>query len=70
LNRWKEFVGRKVCELRAAKGMTQDELAAASGLPQSHISRIERAALSPSHVTIERIARALDVAVAAIDPTR
>jgi DNA-binding XRE family transcriptional regulator len=70
LGKWKEYVGRQVCELRKKKGMTQDDLAKATGLPQSHVSRIERATLSPSHATVERIAKALGVAAGAIDPSR
>jgi ribosome-binding protein aMBF1 (putative translation factor) len=65
---WAEHVGRKIKELRELSGLTQVKLAEKAGLPQSHISRIENAEYSPTHVTIEKIAKALNVVVGKIDP--
>jgi DNA-binding XRE family transcriptional regulator len=70
LTKWKEFVASRIRTLREAAGKTQTQLADQCGLAQSHISRIENAELSPSHRTIERIAKALDVEPGAIDPAR
>ena len=67
LQPWLDWVSRQIREHRTAAGMTQDQLAKLSGLPQSHISRIENARLSPSRVTLERVARALDVPIDTFD---
>ena len=66
---WKQWVGDKIQKLRAEKKWTQEDLAKKSGLPQSHISRIERFKLSPSRRTIERLAKAFGVSVGTLDPT-
>lgn len=68
LDRWTGFVSGKIREAREAAGLTQQALADKSGLPQSHISRIENGVHSPSHLTIERIAKALDVPISRFDP--
>jgi transcriptional regulator with XRE-family HTH domain len=47
--------------------LTQEQLAAKSGLPQSHISRIENAKHSPSLATLQKIAAALGVPVERFD---
>jgi len=57
--------------LRAARlrrGLTQDELAAASGISQTTISRCEQAAdlATVEHGTIGRLCQALDVPTAEI----
>ena len=48
-----------VASARALSGMSQKQLAAAAGMDQSDISKIERGAANPSVSTLERIARAL-----------
>ncbi len=48
-----------VASARALSGISQKQLAAATGIDQSDISRIERGAANPSVSTLERIARAL-----------
>ncbi|MCA1703072.1 MAG: helix-turn-helix transcriptional regulator [Actinobacteria bacterium] len=53
-------IARQVLELREKHGLTQVELAQASGVPQSQISRIERAAISPTAATLSKIAAVLD----------
>lgn len=69
LARWTEFVSGRIKSCREEKGLTQAELAEKSGLPQSHISRLERGKHSPSRVTIEKIARALGRDVGDFDPS-
>lgn len=62
-HRWMKWVGwvsGRIREARKEAGLTQAQLAARSGLPQSHISRIENARHSPSRATIEKIAAALN----------
>lgn len=70
LERWASHVGNAVKALRQEQKLTQAQLAAAAGLPQSHLSRIETAKLSPSSHTIDRLAKALGVEPARIDPAR
>lgn len=50
-------------ELREEKGMTQAELAQASGLSQGMISLYERASADPSSSSLIAISRALDMTV-------
>lgn len=69
LQKWVVFISEKIRTLRIEKGMTQEDLATASGLPQSHISRLECGRHSPSHATVEKIAKALGVEVATLDPS-
>lgn len=66
--KWAEHVGKKIKELREAAGWTQMHLAEKAGLPQSHISRLENAEYSPTHLTITKIARAFGIEVGQIDP--
>ena len=50
----------QLIELRVLRGMTQTELAMATGLNQADISRIERGAANPTERTLLRIADALN----------
>ena len=70
LQGWMDFVSARIRALRKAADLTQEELAAKSGLPQSHISRLEAAKHSPSRVTLEKIANALGVHVGEFDASR
>lgn len=69
MENWLSFVSKRIKEARIAAGMTQDELAEKTGLPQSHICRLERGAHSPSHKTLERLANALGVPLSQLDPS-
>lgn len=60
---WVQVVSKRVSDARKKAKLTQDQLAAKTGLPQSHISRIEGAKLSPSNATLEKIAAALNLPV-------
>lgn len=57
-------VGATIRKLREAKGLTQDQLAAAVGMMRSNVSRIEAAKHRPTLETLEKIAKALKVSVA------
>ena len=48
-----------VLSARAQSGMSQKQLAVATGIDQSDISKIERGVANPSVSTLERIAKAL-----------
>jgi DNA-binding XRE family transcriptional regulator len=65
---WAKHVGRKIKELRTRAGLTQSQLAAKAELPQPHISRLENAEYSATHLTLTKIANALGVDVGDIDP--
>lgn len=69
LQKWMDYVSEKIRVLRKEADMTQEELAEKTGLPQSHISRLESAKHSPSRATLEKIANALGVPVSAFDPS-
>ncbi len=68
LQKWMDFVGKKIRDRREAAGLTQEQLAEKSGLPQSHISRLENARHSPSRSTLDKIASALQISLADLDP--
>ncbi|MFW6125409.1 MAG: helix-turn-helix domain-containing protein [Pirellulales bacterium] len=69
LSQWMRCVGRKIKSLRARAGLTQQQLAERAGLPQSHISKLENARHSPSALTMQKIAAALKVDLAELDPS-
>jgi transcriptional regulator with XRE-family HTH domain len=56
-------VGQKIRELRANVALTQDELAAASGLTVRSIQRIENGRTIPRGDSLKRLASALNVPV-------
>lgn len=53
--------GRRMRELRAEYGVSQDEIASRTGIHPTTIGRLERGANEPRLTTILRIARALHV---------
>lgn len=54
--------GRRVRELRKAKGMSQEALALEAGLDRSYVGGVERGERNISLENISRLARALRVA--------
>ena len=66
---WAEVVGREIRRRRDEAGFTQTQLAERTGIPQSHISRLENAEHSANRYTLEKIAVALGVTVSELDPT-
>lgn len=52
---------RNLKRLRAEAGLSQETLAFQAGLDRTYISALERGLYSASIVTIERLAKALDV---------
>jgi transcriptional regulator with XRE-family HTH domain len=49
-------IGRDLQKARTKRGLTQAELGALVGLPQSHISKIERGETDAQWTTLEQIA--------------
>lgn len=60
---WLVWISQQLKSLREERRMTQEELAERSGLPQSHISRLEAGRHSPSMKTLKKLAGALGVDV-------
>lgn len=59
-------IAGRVRELRAARGLSLEQLARASGVSRSMISLIERAETSPTAVVLEKLATGLDVTLATL----
>lgn len=70
LSKRREAISTKLKELRLAQNLTQAQLAEKSGLPQSHISRLEAGQHGPSLRTVERLAQALGVSTSILDPAQ
>jgi len=58
--------GERLRELRKKRGVTQVTLAELSGIPQNHISSIERGTKVPNLITLLRLAHALECKVSAL----
>lgn len=56
-------LGKRIQELRRAKGLTQENLDELTGLQRSYISDVERGARNPSIKNIAKIAKALRIKV-------
>jgi transcriptional regulator with XRE-family HTH domain len=56
-------VAARVAAIRARRGLTQESLAAKARINRVTLARLERAQHPPNLDTLERIARALGVAV-------
>lgn len=56
-------IAKRVTKARQAKGMSQEKLAAESGIDRSHIGFIEQGHRKPTVATLYKIARALDVSL-------
>lgn len=59
-------LAERVAELRAARKLSLDQLAARSGVSRAMLSRIERAESSPTAVLLERLAAGLGVTMATL----
>jgi transcriptional regulator with XRE-family HTH domain len=61
-----ERIALRVRDLRAARGLSLDELASHCGVSRSMISLIERGESSPTAVVLEKLATGLNVALASL----
>lgn len=64
MNNFETYDGSVVRKYRRLKGITQEELAFATGIDASPIGKIERNEASPTVTTLARIAAALDFPLA------
>jgi transcriptional regulator with XRE-family HTH domain len=62
-------LGRAIKQIRVARGLTQEQVSAASGLHPTYISDIERGARNPSWEAITRLADGIGVPTADIAST-
>ncbi|HMO35275.1 MAG TPA: helix-turn-helix transcriptional regulator [Gemmatales bacterium] len=69
MKKWLASISNRIKEEREHAGLTQLELAERSGLPQSHISRLENGLHSPTNLTLEKIANALSISIDKLDPS-
>lgn len=60
MNNRKEVIGAMVADLRTKKGLTQQQLADASGVNRVSIARLERGIYNASLDVLERILNVLD----------
>lgn len=66
---WIAFISGRIREARESAGLTQEALEAVTGLPQSHISRLENGVHSPSSTTLQKIANATGKPMTFFDPS-
>jgi transcriptional regulator with XRE-family HTH domain len=59
----KVVFGKRIRELRRAKGLSQEELALKAGLDRTYISDVERGMRNISLENIERLAQALELQI-------
>lgn len=59
-------IGRKIRDARRAIGMTQLELATATGIRRPNVARLERGGNTPTIETLQRVAGALGLSVASL----
>ena len=64
-----ESLARLIKTARENKGLSQRELGARVGIPQSHISKIERGSVDLQTSSLMQIARALDLELALVPRT-
>jgi transcriptional regulator with XRE-family HTH domain len=55
------LIGRNFARIRREKGLTQEEVAARSGLSQQYISGLESGRRNPTLISIYELAQALGV---------
>lgn len=60
----RQLVGRNFARLRKARGLTQEEVEARSGVSQQYLSSLERGRRNPTVITLYELALVLDVTVA------
>lgn len=62
------YIGEALKKARQEKGISQAALAKSAGIPQSHLSKIERGLVNLQVATLIELARALDLEVTILPP--
>ena len=57
----KQMIGKRIAEIRAKKGMTQEQLAGKMGIGPKYLSSIERGKENPTLNTLITLSKALGV---------
>ncbi len=60
----RQLVGRNFARLRKARGLTQEEVEARSGVSQQYLSSLERGRRNPTVITLYELALVLEVTIA------
>ena len=68
MQKWLAWISGRIKQAREDANLTQEALSSSSGLPQSHISRLENGVHSPSSITLEKIAKATGKPMTYFDP--
>lgn len=55
--------GKKLQQIRKAKGLTQEKLAELAGVHEKHISKLELGTYKPSFDTLNKVLTALDLKI-------
>lgn len=63
----REYIGKRIAELRKERELSQVDLALRAGLDKGHIARIELGRYSVGIDTLQKIADALDVKLELIE---
>ena len=58
--------GKRVRQVRKDLGLSQEELGFKSGLHRTYISDIERGSKNPTIVTVDTLAKALDMSISEV----
>jgi len=56
-------LGRRVQQLRQAKGWSQDEFAHRANLHRTYVSGVERGIRNPTITVLEKLARGLEITI-------
>ena len=67
-NKSLQTVAAKLRKTRQNRGMTQEDVASRAGLSTNYYARIERAEVSPSIETLEKLVKALKIKSSEILP--
>lgn len=67
---WVKFTSTRIREARKAAMLTQQELAERAGISQPHLCRLETGQHSPTSMTLEKIAKALQLPQSHFVPTQ
>ena len=63
----REYIGKRIAELRKGRKLSQVDLAIKTGLDKGHIARIELGRYSVGLDTLQKIADALEVKIEMIE---